>query len=558
MGVFGEIVYGGPSVGGDVYGPDESISIDMLGDNVLVLTLNTTVVVNDLFRDTSNYDVSIAEGTGAEVRVRKVLPPVSGLTTTQVRLEVDRPTKGVTYRVSVSGLLSKDGLDVNGGGIFIARRTKLETMLRSLARHWDDRPESLLRNFLAAISIEDDRIGGSILDRGPAPDTSGVTPVDSFENDFALLISIASPGDSFTFPAIGTTEYDIYWGDGNEDLAQTTAVAHTYTNAGTYTVRVRNWTGTDRQFSWSLAGAPALSLDAVIQVLQWGNTAWTSMRLAFGGCANFTGWPSTAGVPDLTNVTDMQQAFASCTNFNGPLNDWNVTSNITNIVGLFSVASAFNQPLDNWDVSGCNNFTQVFYFASSFNQDISSWDVSNVSTFNLCMYAAVAFNQPLNTWDVSGATVFKDMFAFTSFNQSLDNWDVSSALDMRTMFRSTPFNQDISTWDVSSVTTMASMFLNATSFDQDLSAWKLNPAGVTMTSALQSSGISQANYDAILIGWDTYVDGTDGGAKAANTPANVQLGALGLQYTLGGAAEAARTSLTSAPNNWTISGDTGV
>ena len=376
--------------------------------------------------------------------------------------------------------------------------------------------------------------------------------------DFALVIEIASPGDSFTFPAIGTTQYDIYWGDGTVDLAATSTTSHTYASSGEYEIRVRNWTGTDRQFSWSTASAPALSLNAVRRVLQWGNTAWTSMRLAFGGCANFTGWSSTAGVPDLTNVTDMQQAFASCTNFNGPLNDWNVTSNITNILGLFSSAAAFNQPLDNWDVSGCSNFTQVFYFASSFNQDISSWDVSNATTFNLCFYAAVAFNQPLNSWTVSNATVFNSILAFTSFDQPLDLWAVSSAIDMRSMFRSTPFNQDISSWNVSSVTTMASMFQSATAFDQDLSAWKLNPAGVDMSSALDSSGISQANYDAILIGWDTYVDGTDGGAKSANTPANVQLGASGLQYTLGGAAETARTSLTSAPNNWTISGDTGV
>ena len=104
---------------------------------------------------------------------------------------------------------------------------------------------------------------------------------------------------------------------------------------------------------------------------------------------------------------------------------------------------------------------------------------------------------------------------------------------------------------------MQNMFNSATSFDQDLSAWKLRPAGVDMSSTLDSSGISTANYDNILIGWNNYVNGTDGGAKSANTPSGVSLGASGLQYTIA-TSGAARTSLTTAPNSWTISGDTGI
>ena len=161
MSVFGQFVYGGPSVGGDVYGSDESISADMLGEDVIVLTLSNTVVVNNSFKDLANYTISIVEGSGQPVAVRRILPPTDQLTTTQVVIEVDRPTKGTTYKVTVSSLETVDGLDVEGTGVFVGRRTKLESMLRSLARHWDTRPNSLVRNFLAAISLEDDRIGGS-------------------------------------------------------------------------------------------------------------------------------------------------------------------------------------------------------------------------------------------------------------------------------------------------------------------------------------------------------------------------------------------------------------
>lgn len=162
MGVFGQFVYGdGPD--GDVYGPYEAIGADMLGEDVVVLTLNNTVVVNDNFRDVNNYSISIVEGTGA-ISVRAVIIPKNKLTTNQIILEVDRPTKGTTYEVSINNLDTTDGLGVTGSAAFIGRRTKLESMLKSLAQHWDKRPNSVIRNFLAAISIEDDRIGGSRLD----------------------------------------------------------------------------------------------------------------------------------------------------------------------------------------------------------------------------------------------------------------------------------------------------------------------------------------------------------------------------------------------------------
>ena len=200
------------------------------------------------------------------------------------------------------------------------------------------------------------------------------------------------------------------------------------------------------------------------------------------------------------------------------------------------------------------------FVSTPFNQDISGWNVSSATTLGAMFQNATAFNQDISSWNVSNVTQMNSMFrSATAFDQDISGWNVSNVTLMQNMFDSaTSFDQDISGWDVSSATTMASIFRSASSFNQDLSAWKLNPAGVDMSSALDSSGISQANYDAILIGWDTYVDGTDGGSKSANTPANVQLGASGLQYTLGGAAETARTSLTSTPNNWTISGDTGV
>jgi len=62
-----------------------------------------------------------------------------------------------------------------------------------------------------------------------------------------------------------------------------------------------------------------------------------------------------------------------------------------------------------------------------------------------------------------------------------------------------------------------------------------------MSSMLNNSGLSTANYDATLTGWSTQT-----------LQPNVTLGAVGLRYCNG---QAARSVLTSSPNNWIITGD---
>ncbi|MCB0535706.1 MAG: BspA family leucine-rich repeat surface protein, partial [Saprospiraceae bacterium] len=88
------------------------------------------------------------------------------------------------------------------------------------------------------------------------------------------------------------------------------------------------------------------------------------------------------------------------------------------------------------------------------------------------------------------------------------------------------------------VTNMLFMFNSTSSFDQDLGSWNLNPS-VNIMYLLDNSGLSIANYDNTLIGWES--QGISG----------LSLGAAGLEYCTG---EPARTSLI---NNygWFISGD---
>ena len=86
------------------------------------------------------------------------------------------------------------------------------------------------------------------------------------------------------------------------------------------------------------------------------------------------------------------------------------------------------------------------------------------------------------------------------------------------------FNQDISGWDFSSVTDLSNFLTNTPSF-------------------------SQANYDALLIRWAEQADVAGGILQNITTT-------VAANYTLGGAAEAARTALVNT-HGWTISDSGG-
>jgi surface protein len=62
------------------------------------------------------------------------------------------------------------------------------------------------------------------------------------------------------------------------------------------------------------------------------------------------------------------------------------------------------------------------------------------------------------------------------------------------------FNQNLNTWDVSSVIAMSNMFGAAVTFDQSLSSWDVSSV-TNMIDMFTDVTLSQANYDALLLGW---------------------------------------------------------
>lgn len=227
-------------------------------------------------------------------------------------------------------------------------------------------------------------------------------------------------------------------------------------------------------------------------VENWGSTAWTSMALAFSGCANLQ--ITAVDVPDLSGLTNMALMFQYCTALDSPenINTWN-TASVTNMSYMFAGATSFNRDIGSWNTSSANDMSGMFRNANAFDRDIGNWNTAAVSSMS-------------------------EMFA----------WAYS-------------FNRNISSWNTSSVNDMRDMFVEASGFSRNIGSWTLNP-GVMLEYMFDGSGMSCIDYSATLAGW----------SANPNTPLNRVLGAADMQY--GTAAEAARTYLTETLG-WTIEGD---
>jgi len=180
-------------------------------------------------------------------------------------------------------------------------------------------------------------------------------------DDFVITVKTDNAGPSsdtqFIIPT-STASYDYNVdcdNDGtNEAIAQTGDYTCNYGSAGTYTIRIKDNTG-------SKIGFPRIYFNntgdsqKILSVNQWGTGHWTSMENAFHGCINLNSatvvnngggavpaWATDD--PDLYSVTNMSQTFYQASAFNQSIGSWN-TSNVINMNAMFNSASAFNQDL---------------------------------------------------------------------------------------------------------------------------------------------------------------------------------------------------------------------
>jgi len=80
---------------------------------------------------------------------------------------------------------------------------------------------------------------------------------------------------------------------------------------------------------------------------------------------------------------------------------------------------------------------------------------------------------------------------------------------------------------------MSEMLFDADGFSQNIGGWDVNQVSNFLSFLQSATGLSTANYDALLIAWDAQ--------GAMSYSGTVDFG--GSKYTAGGAAEAAHISL---------------
>ena len=376
---------------------------------------------------------------------------------------------------------------------------------------------------------------------GPAVNLDFVIEVDTTQ--------AGSASDTIILPLLsgGTYSGTIDWGDSSTSSLSYANRQHTYASGGTYTITISG----DTFEGWRVANSG--DRQKFIDISNWGFFTITTDN-AFNGCSNLD---ITATDAPIITTSSFAFIFNECDALTTPdFSNWD-TSTVTNMRDALARCNSFNGNVANWVHSGVTSLFRMLISSTSFNQDLDSWDVSGVTSWYEFMRGASAFNGSMAGWTVQGSfneLAFGLMPAFTGIG--LDSWDTSGMISFRSAFGSDlVFNPDVSGWDISNTTSIESAFSNCDSFDQNLSNWDITSLSSATNFMQSATGLSTANYDATLIGWEATLQAAFPSGSGYTPTINIHFG--GSTYTLGGAAEAARTSLIST-FGWTITDGGGV
>jgi len=230
-------------------------------------------------------------------------------------------------------------------------------------------------------------------------------------NAFIMTINTnLGVGASMTFPTFGGGQlFDIDWGDGNFDTAQTTSITHTYASHGIYQLKV---TGILNRVYFNIGG----DKDKVVSIDNWGIHQWIDMTRAFAGCSNLV--YNATDVPNLSICTNIRQMFNLCPLFNGAIGNWDV-SNINNMFNALRGCTSFNQNLGSWNMANVNN-------TSNFLADIGG-SMSTTNYDALLNGWASQILQVGNSLTVSGTQYSVAGAAARAYIISTYGWTISDA-----------------------------------------------------------------------------------------------------------------------------------
>ena len=182
-------------------------------------------------------------------------------------------------------------------------------------------------------------------------------------------------GNTITLPINAVPNVTIEWGadddgDGQLDLetCTTTKPTHTYTNAGTYTIKISG-----QMPSWSFESVN-LSKDYITRIVQWGNVRIQSM--SFNNCGNLAGTiPSHKTEGEFAELTNINTIFYNCKKLIGsiPSDFFEDTSKLTSIVHCFSGCTGLTGEIPEKLLEECINLTNidcVFYNCTGLTGEI--------------------------------------------------------------------------------------------------------------------------------------------------------------------------------------------
>jgi surface protein len=258
----------------------------------------------------------------------------------------------------------------------------------------------------------------------------------------------------------------------------------------------------------------------LVDVKQWGVTAWSSMENAFHGCWNLN--ITATDVPNLTGVTNISNMFRLCVILNSPtnINSWN-TAAVKNMSGVFDEAYAFNQNIGSWNTAAVTNMSSMFRYARAFNQNISSWNTATVTNMSNMFSAAIAFSQNISSWNTAAVTDMSYMFRYAyAFNQNIGSWNTAAVTNMSNMFfDANIFNQNIGSWNTAAVTNMSGMFEKASAFNQNIGSWN-----TTVVSNMSRMFTNASIFNQNISGWNT---------SATTNMSNMFEGAIAFNQNIG-------------------------
>ncbi len=318
----------------------------------------------------------------------------------------------------------------------------------------------------------------------------------------------------------GSTDVIIEWGDGNSDVVTSNidpVLVHDYGigNEGVYQIVIKgSFEGIGNPPSSganNTDGGKWLSLD------NWGTNSFTNMYASFEKCANMVG--NYTDTPNTSSCTDMSFMFRGCSNFNSPVNF--DTSSCTSLEGAFIDCTLFNQPI-NWNTENVVSFLRCFYNCSNFNSPVTLNGLLNADNVAQMFDGCTNFNSLVTLSTPSNITNMGGMFQSTSFNQDVSDWDVSNVTNMRFMFATSPFDQDLSNWDISGMLVPGA-------------------GGNANRMFYGTSSFSTANYDLLLVAWNTYVVAGTTGIQfnaavtkySAGAPATARANMISFEWTIG-------------------------